>query len=109
MILDMIGYSNSIELDSICDTNVLMCHLEANEFIMMIRYDVFQLRNTRLTYNDEYDLWEAYLYICWCVTNRQYYRLVSNGYICHELVFDVRGAVGYDYSGLHEIGIRSSL
>ena len=66
MILDMIGYSNSIELDSICDTNVLMCHLEANEFIMMISYGVFQERNTRLTYNDEYDLWEAYIYMLVC-------------------------------------------
>ena len=86
-----------------------MCHLEAYGFIMMISYGVFQERNTRLTYNDEYDLWEAYLYICWCVTNIQYYRLVSNGYICHELVFDVRSAVSYVYSGLHGIGIISSL
>ena len=26
-----------------------MCHLEANDFIMMISYGVFQKRNTRLT------------------------------------------------------------
>ena len=30
---------------------------------MMISYGVFQQRNTRLTYNVEYDLWEAYIYV----------------------------------------------
>jgi hypothetical protein len=39
-----------------------MCHLEAYGVIMMISYGVFQEKNTRLTYNVEYDLWEASLY-----------------------------------------------
>ena len=39
-----------------------MCRLEANGVIMMISYGVFQERNTRLTYNVEYDFWEASLY-----------------------------------------------
>ena len=43
-----------------------MSHLEANGFIMMISYGLFQERNIRLTYNVEYDLWEAYIYVLVC-------------------------------------------
>ena len=43
-----------------------MCHLEANDFIMMISFGVFQERNTILTHNVEYDLWEAYIYVLVC-------------------------------------------
>ena len=53
MIPDMIGYSHSIEWDSICDTNVL-CVTWGQLF--NISNGVFQERNTRLTCNVEYDL-----------------------------------------------------
>ena len=42
---------------------------------MMISYGVFHVRNTRLTCHVEYDMWER-LCMGWCVTNKQYYRLV---------------------------------
>ena len=75
---------------------------------MMISYGVFQERNTRLTCNVEYDLWEL-LYMGWCVTNKQYYRLVymatyvMNQYSMPE-VMSVTSAVDYmDLNGAMEV------
>ena len=51
-----------------------MCHLEANGFIMLISYGVLQERNTRLTCNVEYDLWESSLYGLVCYQHTLVYK-----------------------------------
>ena len=73
-----------------------MCHLETNGVIMMISYGVFQERNTRLTYNVEYDVWEASIYGLVCYQHTLVYlaTCVMNYYSMPE-VLSVTSTVDY--------------
>jgi hypothetical protein len=84
-----------------------MSLLQGNGFIMMLRCGVFQERNTRLTCNVSMTCGKL-LYMGWVLPTYNTIDLVSNGYVCHELVFDARSAVSYVCSGPHGIGTISS-
>ena len=66
-------------------------------FFMMISYGVFQ-RGTQDSLVMLSMTCGKLINMCWCVTNIQYYRLVLNDYIFHELVFEATSAVCYVYS-----------
>ena len=104
----MIGYSHSIEWDSICDTNVLCVTWRLMVSLWWSAMAYFK-RGTQDSLVMLSMTCGKLLYMGWCVTNIQCYRFGLHGYICYELVFDARSAVSYVYSGLYGIGIISSL
>jgi len=62
--------------------------LETYGLIMMISYGVFQERKTRLTYNVEYDVWEASIYGLVCYQHTLVYlaTYVTNYYSMPEVL-----------------------